>query len=198
MVRSAPPGSFTNAARTPALVATSEFPSRLFKKTRFAPSGYDTDFDSHFLRWMLSDGAGAMLLGNQAPTSGVALQLKWVHMRSFSGDFPVCMQVGFAGNGRPDVIVGNYLNSTVSVLLNSTAAGAVTPSLATAKTYNCTYPYSVTTADLNGDGRPDLVVANAFASTASVLLNKQYQGITAGSPATGTITHDVIFANGFE
>jgi 3-oxoacyl-[acyl-carrier-protein] synthase III len=81
-----------------ALVATSEFPSRLFKKSRFVAPGYETDFDSHFLRWMLSDGGGAMLLSNRAP-AGVALKLKWIHMRSFSGDFPVCMQVGFAANG---------------------------------------------------------------------------------------------------
>ncbi len=82
-----------------ALVATSEFPSRLFKKTRFAPLGYDTDFDSHFLRWMLSDGGGAMLLSHKPAKSGISLRLKWVHMRSFSGDFPVCMQVGFAAKG---------------------------------------------------------------------------------------------------
>ena len=82
-----------------AMVATSEFPSRLFKKTRFAPSGYNADFDSHFLRWMLSDGAGAVLLGDGASSDGGLLRLKWVHMRSFSGDFPVCMQVGFAANG---------------------------------------------------------------------------------------------------
>ena len=45
-----------------ALVAASEFPSRMFKRSRFAPVAYDTDFDAHFLRWMLSDGAGACLL----------------------------------------------------------------------------------------------------------------------------------------
>lgn len=83
-----------------ALVATSEFPSRMFKRSRFAPNGYDTDFDSHFLRWMLSDGAGALLLGDRPQAAGIALRLKWVHMRSFSGDYPVCMQIGQrAGDG---------------------------------------------------------------------------------------------------
>ena len=82
-----------------ALVATGEFPSRLFKKSRFTAPGYDTDFDSHFLRWMLSDGGGAMLLAGEPPAGGVALKLKWIHMRSFSGDFPVCMQVGFPAGG---------------------------------------------------------------------------------------------------
>jgi hypothetical protein len=42
------------------VAVASEMPSRLFKRSRFAARGYETDFDSHFLRWMLSDGAGAL------------------------------------------------------------------------------------------------------------------------------------------
>ena len=79
-----------------ALVATSEFPSRLFKRSRFAPIGYDTDFDSHFLRWMLSDGAGACLVGNRPHAKGLSLRVNWIHTRSFAGEYPVCMQVGYA------------------------------------------------------------------------------------------------------
>lgn len=54
-----------------ALAVASEMPSRLFKRSRYASQGYNTDFDAHFLRWMLSDGAGAVLLGPRrraAPT----------------------------------------------------------------------------------------------------------------------------------
>lgn len=77
-----------------ALVTASEMPSRMFKRSRFAPRGYETDFDSHFLRWMLSDGAGACLLSKQPRRSGLSLKLRWIHNRSFSGDLPVCMQIG--------------------------------------------------------------------------------------------------------
>lgn len=77
-----------------AIVAASEMPSRMFKRSRFAPRRYETDFDSHFLRWMLSDGAGACLLSRRPRTSGVSLKLRWIHNRSFSGDLPVCMQIG--------------------------------------------------------------------------------------------------------
>jgi 3-oxoacyl-[acyl-carrier-protein] synthase III len=83
-----------------AMVATSEIPSRMFKRSRYAPRDYDVDFDSHFLRWMLSDGAGAWLLGKQARSHGLSLQLRWIHARSFSGDLPVCMQIGSAEKGR--------------------------------------------------------------------------------------------------
>ena len=77
-----------------ALVTASEMPSRMFKRSRFAPRCYETDFDSHFLRWMLSDGAGACLLSKRPRTSGLSLKLRWIHNRSFSGDLPVCMQIG--------------------------------------------------------------------------------------------------------
>ena len=84
------------------VAVASELPSRLFKRSRFAARGYDADFDAHFLRWMLSDGAGAVLLsdGTQggAVAPGVRIKLKWVHQRSFSGDYPVCMQLGLTAD----------------------------------------------------------------------------------------------------
>ena len=83
-------------ART--IAVASEMPSRLFKRSRFAARGYEIDFDSHFLRWMLSDGAGALLLGTDGQAlvsaTGVRLRLKWIHQRAFSGDYPACMQLG--------------------------------------------------------------------------------------------------------
>lgn len=77
------------------MVATSEVPSRLFKRSRFASRGYDIDFDAHFLRWMLSDAAGAWLLERE-PRGDRSLKLVGAHLRSFAGDYPVCMQVGLA------------------------------------------------------------------------------------------------------
>ena len=82
-------------AHANALVAAAEMPSRLFKRSRYAARGYDADFDAHFLRWMLSDGAGALLLTSQPSTrDGLRLRLRFIHQRSFSGDYPVCMQLG--------------------------------------------------------------------------------------------------------
>jgi len=96
-IQSAAQGIELGAHRS-ALAVASEMPSRLFKRSRFAARGYETDFDSHFLRWMLSDGAGALLLSDGMPglagNAGLRLRLKWVHQRAFSGDYPVCMQLG--------------------------------------------------------------------------------------------------------
>ena len=80
---------------------TSEVPSRLFKRSRFAPRGYDIDFDAHFLRWMLSDGAGAWLLEHAAAQRRRSLRLQLGAHRSFTGDYPVCMQVGLPPARQP-------------------------------------------------------------------------------------------------
>ncbi|PPC86233.1 MAG: hypothetical protein CTY37_06390, partial [Methylotenera sp.] len=85
-----------------AVAVASEFPSRLFKASRFENRNTDIDFDAHFLRWMLSDGAGGAMLKNQPATQGLSLKIKWIHQQSFSGDMPTCMQVGQSiGNTLP-------------------------------------------------------------------------------------------------
>ena len=80
-----------------AMAVAAEMPSRMFKRSRFAPRDYQSDFDAHFLRWMLSDGAGALLLGRTPQyQNGTCIKLRWSHQRSFSGDYPVCMQLGLS------------------------------------------------------------------------------------------------------
>ncbi len=77
-----------------ALVVASELASRLFKHTRYEAAGGAArlDFDAEFLRWMLSDGAGAMLLETR-PT-GAALRIDWIRSFSHADAFPVCMSIG--------------------------------------------------------------------------------------------------------
>lgn len=79
--------------RTAAVACASEFPSRLFKASRFeAQSDGSLDFDTEFLRWMLSDGAGAALL--QPNPAALALEVEWIEIVSHANRFAPCMYVG--------------------------------------------------------------------------------------------------------
>lgn len=50
-------------------------------------------FEKEFLRWMLSDGAAAVLL-EAAPRGPLSLRLDWVESRSFAHELDVCMYAG--------------------------------------------------------------------------------------------------------
>src|SRR5258708_30898572 len=49
--------------------------------------------ETDFLRWMLSDGAGALLL-EPAPRPGLNLRIEWVDIFSYALVLPACMYVG--------------------------------------------------------------------------------------------------------
>jgi len=50
--------------------------------------------NADFLRWMLSDGAGAMLLGPDKAKEGLSLRIEWIEMFSYAHEQPACMYSG--------------------------------------------------------------------------------------------------------
>jgi 3-oxoacyl-[acyl-carrier-protein] synthase-3 len=50
-------------------------------------------FMSVFLRFMLSDGAGAFLIEDQPNERGLSLKINWSYSRSFANEAPLCMQI---------------------------------------------------------------------------------------------------------
>src|SRR5947209_531897 len=88
----------------------------------------------------------------------------------------------FNGDGKPDLVASNTNDNTVSVLLNTTPAGAGTLAFTAQQTFATgAGPDTVAAADYNGDGRPDLAVGNGNDGTVSVLLNTTAAG--AASPS---------------
>lgn len=51
-------------------------------------------FEKDFLRWMLSDGAGAMLLQSRPATDGPSLRIDWLELHSYAHSQSTCMYGG--------------------------------------------------------------------------------------------------------
>jgi 3-oxoacyl-[acyl-carrier-protein] synthase-3 len=50
-------------------------------------------FEKDFLRWMLSDGAGALLLESK-PRQTPSLKIEWLEIKSYANQFETCMYAG--------------------------------------------------------------------------------------------------------
>ncbi|MDF2670990.1 MAG: hypothetical protein K0R67_3296 [Paenibacillus sp.] len=86
-----------------AVSCASEFPSRVFKHTRFEAQAkfmnHAIPFDTDFLRFMLSDGAGAAVLQQQPSSQGLSLRIEWIDNKSYANLYEVCMYAGSNKDG---------------------------------------------------------------------------------------------------
>lgn len=88
------------------------------------------------------------------------------------------------GDTFPDLAVANYHSNNVSAVFGS-STGAFTA--ATGSPYPAGgLPHSVAVADFNGDGKPDLAVANYNDGTVAILLNTFASSPVMVSSASGT------------
>ncbi len=96
------------------------------------------------------------------------------------------------GDGRADIATSNFGTNTVSVLLNTTPAGAAALSFAAKQDFAVAPgPLGLAVGDFNSDGRPDLVSANRTSNTVSVLLNT-----TPMQSGLATFAVPTVFATG--
>ena len=109
-------------------------------------------------------GACSFCGAGQSPTFGLQAS-------DAAGSGPVFVAVGdFNGDGRPDLAVADEATpATLGVLMNGGGGtfGAPVPYVGGSGLN----PWSVALGDFNGDGKPDLAVANKNDGTVSVLLN---------------------------
>lgn len=70
-------------------------------------------FDKDFLRWMLSDGAGAALLENKPNTEGISLKIEWIETISFANELEACMYAGALKNEKGELTGWRELNPEI-------------------------------------------------------------------------------------
>lgn len=84
-----------------AVAAASEFSSRAFRSNRLAGvKSVDEDgslaLEIAFLRYMLSDGAGAAVIQDRPAATGVSLRIDWITLTSYANTADVCMYFGIS------------------------------------------------------------------------------------------------------
>jgi len=129
-----------------------------------AVADYNLDGKPDFAVANFKSGSVAVMFGNgsggfsAAPFSPVPV-----------GANPVDVTTGdFNQDGKPDLAVSDFGSDDVTILLN-TGSGTFTPA-AQSPVAVPAHPARVVTADLNNDGKLDLVTANVASASVSVLL----------------------------
>ena len=74
--------------------------SELASRTLLGRAGADSGAaDTAFLRWTLSDGAGAVLVEPEPRPDGLSLRVDWIRLTSYAHEHRPCMSAGLAADG---------------------------------------------------------------------------------------------------
>ena len=164
--------------RNTSSVGTLSFAARVTFTTDLQPYSIaigDVDGDGKFdLVTCNANGGNISVLRNTTTTVGM---LSFATKVDFTaGGFPFWAKLGdIDGDDKLDIVVVDQGANKVSVLRNTSISG--TPSFANKVDFTTgTTPRRVSLADLDGDGKPEMVVSNLDAYTLSIFKNNSTSG----------------------
>ena len=108
---------------------------------------------------------------------------------------PYALAVGdFNGDGKPDLATANSYDNSVAILINDTLRGSREPRFIRAASPAVGQgPIAIAVGDFNGDRKPDLVTANHYDDSLSILLNETAPG--AGEASFGVAANTIVGIN---
>lgn len=148
---------------------TSDFP--------FGVSSGDIDGDGKPEMAVVNNGSNTVTVYRNTSTAGIISFKRGGEFITGSG--PRSVSIGdIDGDGKPDLVVINDYDNTVSILRNTSIAADISfdskIDFATGGS-----PWSVAIGDLDEDGKPDLAVTNSFGFSVSVLRNTSSAGVVS-------------------
>ncbi len=97
----------TGSERLSASIHANRYVDEAIKLKELEENPY-ISFEKDFLRWMLSDGAGAFLLSNKRNENSISLRIEWMEGFSYANEKEVCMYM--ASDKRKDGTLKSYLD----------------------------------------------------------------------------------------
>ena len=83
----------TGSERTSVLLRSENYEEEIQELSKLQDAPY-LAFEKDFLRWMLSDGAGAFQLENEPNKEGLSLEINWMESVSYANQEESCMYMG--------------------------------------------------------------------------------------------------------
>jgi 3-oxoacyl-[acyl-carrier-protein] synthase-3 len=84
----------TGSELASAVMRAQNFSPEIQSKISALENSPELAFEKDFLRWMLSDGAGAVLFQPQANPKHTSLKVEWIEIRSYANEEEACMYAG--------------------------------------------------------------------------------------------------------
>jgi len=124
----------------------------------------------YFVRILMTQVLPIFVLSGLLQSQSVAQSVSFIARRDFVPGGSVLAVADMNNDGKADVIVANGSNATLSVMLGK-GDGTFQPSIVTNFAFG-QFPAFFVIADINVDGKPDLVTLSQFSGTGLVLLGR--------------------------
>lgn len=84
----------TGSENASAMMQAKNFADEIEQKVDDLKRHPEIAFEKDFLRWMLSDGAGAALMTDKPNEQGISLKVDWIKQKSYANEQSACMYAG--------------------------------------------------------------------------------------------------------
>ncbi len=169
-------------------INTGSFATKVDFATGSTPHGLaigDLDGDGKPDFAIANSGTNSISVLRNISSSGLITSSSFAARVDFAtGVYPTSVAIGdLDGDGKPDLAITNNNSNSVSVLHNTSVNGYIsTGSFATKVDFTTnSMPYRIAIGDLDGDGKPDLAIANSGTNSISVLRNTSSSGLITSS-----------------